>query len=166
MPALAPPQLPLWPLSMMFGLVPLWWLLGAFYLGWPLLGALLFALLLTRGRVPLPPAAGIWLLFLAIVVVSATQLSSPASLLTFALRLAFYLTALVVGVYVYAAARERASLVAVLTPLCAFWFGLVALGWLGVLVPRLAMTTPMEVLLPGGVAGTPFIQDMVHLHHR
>lgn len=106
---------------------------------------------------------GIWLLFLAIVVVSATQLTSPASLLTFALRLAFYLTALVVGVYVYAAARERASLMAVLTPLCAFWFGLVALGWLGVLVPRLAMTTPMEVLLPSGVAGTPFIQDMVHL---
>ncbi|MEU4556163.1 O-antigen ligase family protein [Micromonospora violae] len=163
LPPSAPPQLPLWPLSMMFGLVPLWWLLGAFYLGWPLLGALLLALLLTRGRVPLPPAVGIWLLFLAIVVVSATQLSSPASLLTFALRLAFYLTALVVGVYVYAAARERASLVAVLTPLCAFWFGLVALGWLGVLVPRLAMTTPMEVLLPGGVAGTPFIQDMVHL---
>lgn len=102
----APPRLPLWPLSLMFGLVPLWWLLGAFYLGWPLLGALLFALLLTRGRVPLPPAVGIWLLFLAIVVVSATQLTSPASLLTFALRLAFYLTALVVGVYVYAAARN------------------------------------------------------------
>lgn len=158
-----PARLPLWPLALMFGLVPLWWSLGAFYLGWPLLGALLLALLLTRGRVPLPPAAGSWLLFLAIVVVSATQLSSPASLLTFALRLAFYLTALVVGVYVYAAARERADLVAVLTPLCAFWFALVVLGWLGVLVPRLAMTTPMEVLLPAGVARTPFIQDMVHL---
>ncbi|MET8370125.1 O-antigen ligase family protein [Micromonospora profundi] len=158
-----PAQLPLWPLAVMFGLVPLWWLLGAFYLGWPLLGALLLALLFTRGRVPLPPAAGIWLLFLAIVVVSATQLTSPASLLTFTLRLAFYLTALVVGVYVYAAARERADLVPVLIPLCAFWFALVVLGWLGVLVPRLEMTTPLEVLLPGGVAGTPFIQDMVHL---
>ena len=31
-------------------------------------------------------------------------------------------------------------------------------------MPRLAMTTPMEVLLPGGVAGNPFIRDMVHLH--
>ncbi|MGK5672994.1 O-antigen ligase family protein [Micromonospora sp. URMC 106] len=158
-----PPRLPLWPLAAMFGLVPVWWLTGAFYLGWPLLGALLFALLVIRGRVPLPPAAGIWLLFLAVVVVSATQLQSPASVLTFALRLAFYLTALVVGVYVYAVARERADLVAVLVPLCAFWFALVALGWLGVLAPRFALTTPVEVLLPGGVARTPFIHDMVHL---
>ncbi|MDT0532728.1 O-antigen ligase domain-containing protein [Micromonospora sp. DSM 115977] len=158
-----PPRLPLWPLALMFGLVPVWWLAGAFYLGWPLLGALLFALLFIRGRVPLPPAAGIWLLFLAIVVVSATQLQTPASVLTFALRLAFYLTALVVGVYVYAVARERPDQVTVLLPLCAFWFGLVALGWLGVLAPRFALTTPVEVLLPGGVANTPFIQDMVHL---
>nr|WP_233512455.1 O-antigen ligase family protein [Micromonospora deserti] len=158
-----PPRLPLWPLVMMFGLVPLWWLAGAFYLGWPLLGALLFALLVIRGRVPLPPAAGIWLLFLAIVVVSATQLQSPSSVLTLALRLAFYATALVAGVYVYAVARERADQAAVLVPLCAFWFGLVALGWLGVLAPRFALTTPVEVLLPGGVARNPFIQDMVHL---
>nr|WP_243709567.1 O-antigen ligase family protein [Micromonospora sp. 15K316] len=156
-------MLPLWPLAMMFGLVPLWWLTGAFYLGWPLFGALLLALLLTRGRVPLPPASGSWLLFLALVVASATQVQSAASVLTFGLRLGFYLTALVVGVYVYAAARERADLVRVLTPLAAFWFALVVLGWLAVLTPRLAMTTPVEVLLPGGVARTPFIQDMVHL---
>nr|WP_238162253.1 O-antigen ligase family protein [Micromonospora endolithica] len=162
-PAPPPPRLPVWPLAMMFGLVPLWWLAGAFYLGWPLLGALLMALLLIRGRVPLPPAAGIWLLFLAAVLVSATQLETFASVLTFTLRLAFYATALVVGVYVYLVARERADQTVVLVPLCAFWFGLVALGWLGVLVPRFALTTPMEILLPSGLAGNPFINDMVHL---
>ncbi|WP_230416630.1 O-antigen ligase family protein [Micromonospora tarapacensis] len=147
----------------MFGLVPLWWLAGGFYLGWPLLGALLFTLLATRGRLPLPPAVGIWLLFLAIVLASATRLQSPVSLLTFALRLAFYLTALVVAVYVYTAARERPDQAAVLVPLCAFWCGLVVLGWLGVLTPRFELTTPVEMLLPGGVARVPFINDMVHL---
>jgi hypothetical protein len=147
----------------MFGLVPLWWVTGFFYLGWPLLGALLLTTLVTRGRVPLPPGAGIWLLFLALVVVSATQLHSPASLLTFALRLAFYVTALVVGCYVYAAARERPDQMAVVMPLAAFWLALVVLGWSGVLVPRFEATTPLEVLLPGGLARTPFIQDMVHL---
>ncbi|WP_406081596.1 O-antigen ligase family protein [Micromonospora sp. NBC_00858] len=166
-PAPAPPfrpaMLPLWPLALMFGLVPLWWVAGAFYLGWSLFGALLFALLLVRGRVPLPPVTGIWLLFLALVVLSATRLSSAGSLPTFALRLGFYVTALVVGVYVYALARERADPTAVLLPLCAFWLGLVALGWLGVLAPRFALTTPMEVLLPGGVAGNSYIQDLVHV---
>lgn len=159
----APPLLPIWPLTVMFGLVPVWWLAGAFYLGWPVFGVLLLALLVTRGRNPLPPGTLLWLLFLALVVVSATQLPSPDAVPTFALRLGFYATALVVGVYGYAAARERSTPVALLVPLAAFWLGLVALGWLAVLAPRFALTTPTEMLLPAGVANHPFIQDMVHL---
>ncbi|MBQ0906614.1 O-antigen ligase family protein [Micromonospora sp. U21] len=157
------PRLPRWPLLIMFGLVPLWWLAGAFYLIWPLFGAVLLALLIVRGRVPLPPATGIWLLFLALVLLSATQLPSPVSLLPFGLRLGDYVTALVVGVYVYVYARERADPAAALVPICAFWIGLVALGWLGVLAPRFELTTPMEMLLPGGVAGHPYMQDLVHV---
>ncbi|MFI7521596.1 O-antigen ligase family protein [Micromonospora globbae] len=158
-----PPLLPLWPLAVMFGLVPLWWLAGAFYLGWSLLGALLFALLVVRGRVPLPPATGLWLLFLALVVVSATRLTSSGSVPAFGLRLGFYVTAIVVGVYVYALARERADPAAVLVPLCAFWLGLVALGWLGLLAPRLALTTPTELFLPAGVVADSYVQDLVHV---
>ncbi|MGN9777219.1 O-antigen ligase family protein [Micromonospora sp. H33] len=158
-----PPRLPVWPLGMMFGLVPVWWLAGAFYLGWSLFGAVLLALLLVRGRVPLPPATGIWLLFLALVMVSATQLPEPGALLTFGLRVGFYVTALVVGVYVYVVARERVDLAAVLVPLCLFWFGLVVLGWVSVLAPTLSLATPVEVLLPAGIAGNPYTQDLVHL---
>ncbi|WP_436971536.1 O-antigen ligase family protein [Micromonospora vinacea] len=157
-----PPRLPIWPLLIMFGLVPLWWLAGAFYLIWSLFGAVLLALLIVRGRVPLPPATGTWLLFLSLVLLSATQLPSPASLLPFGLRLGYYVTALVLGVYVYVYARERADVAAALVPICAFWFGLVALGWLGVLAPRFALTTPVEVLLPGGMASHPYMQDLVH----
>ncbi|RLP84940.1 O-antigen ligase domain-containing protein [Micromonospora sp. BL4] len=159
----SPPRLPRWPLLIMFGLVPLWWLAGAFYLIWPLFGAVLLALLIVRGRVPLPPATGIWLLFLALVLLSATQLPTPVSLLPFGLRLGFYVTALVVGVYVYVYARERGDVPGALVPLCIFWFGLVVLGWLGVLAPRFELTTPLEVLLPGGVAGHPYMQDLVHV---
>ncbi|MFG1779155.1 O-antigen ligase family protein [Micromonospora sp. NPDC049051] len=163
-PSPPPPRLPVWPLAVMFGLVPLWWAAGAFYLGWSLLGAVLLALLLVRGRVPLPPGTGVWLLFLALVLLSATQLPALGSLLMFGLRLGYYVTALVVGAYVYVVARERGGdLAAVLAPLCLFWFGLVALGWLGVLVPRFALTTPVEMLLPGGIAGNSYIQDLVHV---
>ncbi|GAB3958785.1 hypothetical protein GCM10027614_76950 [Micromonospora vulcania] len=123
--------MPRWPLLIMFGLIPVWWLAGAFYLIWPLFGAVLLALLIVRGRVPLPPATGIWLLFVALVLLSATQLPSPVSLPFFGLRLGYYVTALVAGVYVYVYARERGDVAAALVPVCLFWFGLVALGWLG-----------------------------------
>ncbi|MFF5181155.1 O-antigen ligase family protein [Micromonospora sp. NPDC000316] len=163
-PAPPPPRLPRWPLLIIFGLVPLWWLAGAFYLIWPLFGAVLLALLIVRGRVPLPPATGIWLLFLTLVLLSATQLPSPVSLLPFGLRLGHYITALVVAVYVYVYARERADVAGALVPICAFWFGLVALGWLGVLAPRFALITPVEMLLPGGIGGHPYMQDLVHIN--
>ncbi|MEV1286817.1 O-antigen ligase domain-containing protein [Micromonospora sp. NPDC049679] len=158
------PLLPLWPLFLMFGLTPLWWATGTFYLGWPLLGGLLFALMATRGRVPLPPATTFWLLFLAMVVLSGIRLATVSALLTFGLRLSFYVTALIVCAYVYSAARERDVLTPVLAPLGAFWLGIVLLGWLGVLAPRFAMTTPMELILPGGITSNPFIRDMIHLH--
>ncbi|PZF88482.1 hypothetical protein C1I93_24915 [Micromonospora endophytica] len=148
---------------MMFGLVPLWWLLGGFYLGWSLFGAVLFAMLVVRGRVPLPPGTGLWLLFLALVVLSAIRLPSLVSLAPFALRLGFYLTALVVGVYVYTRVREGTDPARVLVPLCVFWLGLVALGWLGVLAPRLALTTPVELLLPAGLADHEYLRDLVHV---
>src|SRR5690606_8063564 len=105
-----------------------------------------------------------WLVFLGLVVVSGVQLSAVSTLMTFGLRLSFYITALVVCTYVYAAARERSDLSPLLAPLGAFWLSLVFLGWLGGVVPRLSMTTPMALLLPGGISGNPFIRDMVHLH--
>jgi hypothetical protein len=161
--ATVPPLLPLWPLFVMFGLVPLWWLAGVFFLGWTALGAMLFLPMVVRGRIPLPPGSGIWLIFLALAALSATQLAAAANMLTFSLRLGFYVTALLVGTYVYAATRERRDLSPVLTPLAAFWLGLVVLGWSGVVAPRFGMVTPVELLLPGGIAAHPFIQDVVHV---
>ncbi|MFV2084340.1 O-antigen ligase family protein [Micromonospora sp. LOL_021] len=146
----------------MFGLVPVWWLSGLFYFGWPVFGALLLIVMFVRGRIPLPAGAGLWLAFLALVVVSATQLADVGALLTFTFRLLFYVTAIVVCCYVYTMARERDALTVVLGPLCAFFVALVLLGWLGLLMPRFGMVTPFELVLPGGLSGNPFIRDMVH----
>jgi hypothetical protein len=160
----APARLPQWPLLAMFGAVPLLWLSGAFYLAWPLFGVLLVVLLLIRGgRAELPAGSGAWLVFCALVVLSAGRLAGGGDVVVAALRFVFYLTALAVAVYVYTALREGRSWQRILRPLCLFWLALVALGWLGVLLPRLSATSPLEALLPGGVAGNPFIGDMVHL---
>ncbi|MGA8116063.1 MAG: O-antigen ligase family protein, partial [Actinocatenispora sp.] len=157
-------MLPLWPLYVMFGLVPLWWLAGVFYAAWPLFGLLLLGLLAVRGSVRLPPGAACWLVFLGLVVLSAVRLSQVDQLASSALRLAFYLTALVVCVYAYTAVRERADWRRVLTPLMLFWLAMVALGWVGVLAPDLSLVTPLERILPHGLATTPFVHDLVHAY--
>jgi hypothetical protein len=163
-PAPVPDGLPRWPLTVMFGAIPVLWLAGGFYLLWPVLGLLLSVLLLTRReRVALPTGAGFWLVFCVLVALSATRLTTEGDVLVAALRLAFYLTALVVALYVYTALREGQSWERVFRPLCLFWLSLIVLGWLGVLLPRLSVTSPLEAVLPGGLAANPFINDLVHL---
>lgn len=171
-----PPPLPAWPLLVMFGLVPGWWLTGAFYLAWPLFGLLLAGMLAVRGGVRLPPGAPVWVLFCALVALSLVRVDRITEVATALLRLAFYLTALVTGVYGYTLLRERrgarrepgvgstarGSLPQALLPLVLFWVALVALGWVGVLAPSLSIATPVERLLPHGLAAAPYVHDMVH----
>jgi hypothetical protein len=163
-PAPVPEWLPRWPLTVMFGAIPVLWLAGGFYLFWPVLGLLLTVLLLTRRRrVTLPTGTGIWLVFCLLVMLSATRLTDGGEVLVAALRLAFYLAALAIAVYVYTALREGQSWERIFRPLCLFWLSLILLGWLGVLAPRLSVTSPLEAVLPAGLAANPFIHDLVHL---
>jgi hypothetical protein len=163
-PAPVPDRLPRWPLTVMFGATPVLWLAGGFYLFWPVLGLLLLILLLIRReRVTLPVGTGFWLVFCVLVMLSATRLTTGGDVLVAALRLGFYVTAPVVGVYVYTALREGQSWERILRPLCLFWLSLVVLGWLGILLPRLSVTSPLEAVLPAGLAANPFIHDLVHL---
>lgn len=148
----------------MFGLVPLWWVLGAFFLGWPALGVLLLAVLLARGRIALPPGTALWGLFLALVLLSAVRINRPSAYLSFGLRVGFMVTALIVAVYVYNVVRDGTPWHRLLRPLGMFWLSLVALGWLGVLLPpAFALTTPLELLLPQGLADTRYLQTLVHV---
>ncbi|MFB9238602.1 O-antigen ligase family protein [Plantactinospora siamensis] len=156
-------ELPLWPLTLMFGLVPLWWAVGAFYLGWSAFGVLLLTLLVVRGRVALPAGTALFLIFLALAALSFTRLERTTAYLSSGLRWGHLGTALVVCVYVYNLARDGVPWERVLRPLALFWLGVVALGWLAVLLPTLSLPSPTEAALPAGVAGQRFMQAITHL---
>ncbi|GAB1693365.1 O-antigen ligase family protein [Krasilnikovia sp. M28-CT-15] len=156
-------RLPVWPLTAMFGFMPLWWALGAFQLAWPCFGVLLFVLLTTRGRVRLPAGTAPALVFLGMVAVSAVRLNRATALATFGLRLGLLATAFLVGLYVYNLARDRVPWARIAAPVCAYWVAMVALGWLGVLAPRFSMASPVELALPNGLAAQRFPQDLTHL---
>ncbi|GAB7051341.1 O-antigen ligase family protein [Catenuloplanes indicus] len=156
-------ELPLWPLAAMFGAVPLLWLSGGFYLGWPLLGGLLgLVLLARRSRVELPTGSGLWLVFCVLVLISAIRLDA-GGLVVAALRFGFYVAAFLLLLYAYTALRDGQGWERVFRPLCLFWLSMVALGWLGVLLPTFAAVSPIELLLPAGLRANPFLSDLVHL---
>jgi polysaccharide biosynthesis protein PslJ len=156
-------RLPRWPLTAMFGLMPLWWALGVWYFVWPFFGMLLFALMATRGRVRLPTGTALWLVFLGIIAISAIRLERVTALYTFTLRFGWLVTALLVGIYVYNLARDGVPWSRIANPLAVYWLATVALGWLGVLAPRLSVPSPFLLVLPDGLANTRFIQDITRL---
>jgi O-antigen ligase len=156
-------RLPVWPLFAMFAMMPLWWGLGIFSFAWPLMGVVLLALLTIRGSVRLPAGTALWLIFLGIVAVSGTQLERVTSLLTFGLRMGHLGTAVIVGVYVYNLVRDGSPWRHVASPLALYFLGMVALGWLGVLLPSLSLPSPFELALPSGIASERYIQDITHL---
>jgi hypothetical protein len=143
--------------------MPLWWALGAWYIGWPLFGLLLAVLMVLRGGVARPAGTPLWLVFLGVAAVSATRLDHGTAVLTFGLRYGHLVTAFLVGVYVYNLARQGERWTRIADPLCWFWLSMVALGWAGVLAPKLGLASPVEMLLPDGVASERFITDVTHL---
>ncbi len=157
------PDLPRWPLVTMFAFMPLWWALGVWYFVWPFFGLAMFVLLTTRGRVRLPTGTSLWLILLAVIALSATRLDRITQLFVFTLRFGHLLTAFIVGVYVYNLARDKVPWVRIANPLIIFFFAMVALGWLGVLMPKFSMPSPFELVLPERVAGERFITDITRL---
>jgi len=159
-----PAALPLWPLNVMFGMVPVWWLLGGLHLFWPLFAVVLAVVLLNRGQVVMPSGSALWLVLIGLIVVSATRMEKVTGLFMYGLRLGFVLAAFVVYLYVYNAVRAGARWAAVFQPLMLFWLAMVALGWIGVFAPRFALTTPVEMLLPGSMSQDRIVQALTHVH--
>jgi polysaccharide biosynthesis protein PslJ len=159
-----PPSLPVWPLHLMFSLMPLWWVAGGFYLLWAALSLVLLIVLLVHGRLAAPPGLTIWLLFVAIVAVSATRVEKLTAVFMFGLKFSFMIAALIVYLYVYNAAREGVAWQRLFRPLCLFWLGMVVLGWISVLAPQFSITTPVEMLLPDSIAADRGLRALVHSH--
>jgi hypothetical protein len=150
----------------MYGLIgslPVWWLLGMGNFIWPLMAIPLAASIIMRRRATIPRGFGIWLLFMAWMLVSAGELDTPSRGLAFAYRAALYLAATVVFVYVYNATRRRVSMHDVVHAFAFYWLCVVIGGWLGVLFPSVSFASPMESVMPASLLQNAFVHDMVHL---
>lgn len=164
-----------WPLTGLLLLYPLWWVLGLGVLIFPI-AAVPMAVILVRqfraGR-PLrtPPGFVLWLLFLAVLLFGLTALdASPDGtaagatadrLVGAGFRLVGYLSLTVLLLYA-GNLRESELPQRRLVRLLAWLFVVtVAGGLLGTFAGQVALTSPVELLLPGGLRGNGFVQSLV-----
>src|SRR5918998_1188764 len=81
--AIAARELPRWPLSVMFVLFPLWWLLGPGEAMWIPLAGVMLLFLRRHGKIQTPRGFGIWLLFLLWMACSVIAIDTPGRLAGF-----------------------------------------------------------------------------------
>jgi polysaccharide biosynthesis protein PslJ len=155
--SLLPRSWPLWPYPAILVL----WLLGMTYLIWPVIGVLLMVVLLRRRRIEVPRGFGVWLLFLAWMLVSATQLDAPDRVMAWAYRGTMYLSATALFLYLYNEPRRSLSAKTIVNAIAIGWAMVVVGGLVGDLLPGVALKSPLQLILPGGMRSIPLVRDMI-----
>jgi polysaccharide biosynthesis protein PslJ len=150
-----------WPLVALFVWFPVWWFLGLGAFVWPLLAIPMLVVLVRRGRVEAPRGFGVWLLFVAWVVVSGAHISGAGAGFSFLYRLAMYLSVTVLFLYVYNLDRELPA-ETVGKVLASFWAVTVAGGFLGILAPGAGFRTLVERQMPPRLLNNPLVFRLVH----
>jgi hypothetical protein len=158
---------------------PLWWVLGLGVLIFPLMAVPMTFLLLRRDRrtgrrrpVALPPGFGLWLLFLAIVLISTAALGAhPAGtvpgtvggrLIGVGYRCISYVSLTVLLVYLGNVTRARLPQQKLIGLLAWLFVVTVAGGLLGMFAGRFAFSSAVELLLPHHLRSMGFVQSLVH----
>ncbi|WP_018653348.1 hypothetical protein [Actinomadura flavalba] len=164
---------PGWPLTVALGGFPVWWLLGLANI-MLVLTAVPMGLTLwrRRGRLVAPSGFGVWLVFLAWVVLGLLTLFADAPgavpgggasrYLVWGWRFAWYSAFTIVLLYI-GNLSERELPSGRIGRLLGWMFVVTTFGGLlGSFFPGIQLTSLMEMLLPGGVRQIGFIRDIIH----
>jgi polysaccharide biosynthesis protein PslJ len=152
-----------WQAYAIFGLLPVWWLVGLSAIVWVLIAVPLLASLVVRGGLHTPRRFGIWLLLLLWMGASGLELASGSRMTAWAWRGSFYLAGTVLFLYLINMPERRLPTRSIVNALAFYWVIVVIGGWAGVLFPTFAFASPMQHLLPGSLLHTTYIYEHVHL---
>jgi polysaccharide biosynthesis protein PslJ len=152
-----------WQAYAIFGLLPLWWLIGLSAIIWVLIAIPLLATLVIRGGLRTPRRFGIWLLLLLWMAASGLELESSGRAVAWAWRGSFYLAGTVLFLYLINMPERRLPVRSIVNALAFYWIVVVIGGWAGVLFPTVEFASPVQHLLPGSFLHNTYVYEHVHL---
>lgn len=162
-----------WPLLALFALYPLGWALGlgpisAMVLAVPMAWQLWWS----PRRMVVPAGTGLYLAFLGFMLAGGVMIGRVApgtdngdplgTVIAFGYRFASCFAAVVVLVYVSSSDQVKLPTSRVINAMSALFVATVVGGWLGLLFPAGAFTSPLEHLMPGFVRSNDFARTIIH----
>lgn len=161
---LGPPRLALppgWPLYLLFGGLFVWWFLGVSGVIQAVVAVPMLAALVMRTGVRMPRSFLIWLLFVAWMLLSATQIQDLTRAVSFAWRASLYVSAAVMFLYVFNTPRESLPAHRIINILAMFWVLTVIGGLVGMAFPRRTFDSLLGSLLPQEILSSEFVRALV-----
>jgi hypothetical protein len=156
------PDLPAWPFYVLFVGYPLWWVLGLGGFALALTAVPMAVLLCIRRNVRMPRGFVLWLLFVLWACFAAVEVQGSLRLIGFAVRLSTYAGATLVFLYIYNSTQRTLPTRRVLLGLAAFFGFVVIGGYLGLLLPRVTLSTPVARVLPAAIAQNEYVHALVN----
>lgn len=163
---------PIWPLTVLFLGLPLWWLLGIMQLMHFAMAVPMAVYLFRQRRILIPRGFGIWLLFVAWLLAGllVLQVDAPGAepggsgtrYLTFGYRYAWYLAMTITCLFVV---NVRGSDIPQRVARRVSWLFVffIAGGVLGTVFPTLGFPSLFQAVLPRGVANNGFVHDLMYV---
>ena len=145
----------------LFAAYPLWWAAGLAEMIWPIAGLFMAIGLLRAGRATAPLSFGLYIAFVLVVTASGVMLELPSNILAWAIRLGQYIAVGLIVPYVLTF-RHAISPRLLIRALGFFWIGIVAGGWLGLILGDFSFTSPFAMILPAGVESNEFVRAVVN----
>jgi hypothetical protein len=153
-----------WIPYLIFALLPVWWLAGLSFFQWPLIVLpFVYPLVKLGRRVRMPRRFGLWFLFIAWTLVSATQLHSGSRALAFVWRDSFYVASVILFLVIYNTPERRLPARLFVNAMAAFWVAVVAGGWIGVVLPNLQFNSPAMHIFPHSMLHNQYFYAHTHL---
>jgi len=150
-----------WPLLMIIGLYPLWFLLGISGFMWVALAVPMTISLSQRRSLVAPKGFGFWVLFLIGVTGSALSLDSISRSFFFFLRFGWYLGATVFLLYLVNGGTGI-TVWRIIRMFTFFWMATVAGGYLAFVLGDFTFSSPMAYLLPQFLLDNDLIKTLVN----
>ncbi len=153
-------DLPAWPLTASFALIPLWFLLGLHGFTWLVFAVPITLALFQKPRLVLPRGVGWWLLFLGAVLFSSLSLDSPGRIAGWALRLGYAVAALAYAIYALNGGRTL-TIWKMIRGFTWLWMGTVAGGFLAFIIGTVSYRAPLYYVFPGVLLENDLIRTLV-----
>jgi hypothetical protein len=149
-----------WPLALMTFWMPVAYFLGFSAATWIIPAAAFGIPLVMRRSLRVPGMIVPFALFVAWIPISVLELDAFGSLPVWIYRYLIWVSTLAVFVWLCNTSTRKVPTARIVDMLAALWIVLIGFGFLAIIMPTLAVPSPLQMALPAGLRDQGFIYDL------